>query len=179
MEWNMDYKKLERKIEKLKNGDLEAFDYIYDCTNRVVYFSILTIVKDKTCAEAILQDTFIRAISCLSPYKANTNFIGWICTIGKSLSVNHLKKYRHEIDVDFDLETCDYNSSENELPYIFDIATKILSEDEYKIRMLCHVSGYKRREVSMMLDMPIGTVTWKNNEALKKLKQYLEKEDIK
>jgi hypothetical protein len=27
--------------------------------------------------------------------------------------------------------------------------------------------------------MPIGTVTWKNNEALKKLKQYLEKEDIK
>ena len=93
--------------------------------------------------------------------------------------MNHLKKYRHEIDVDFDLETCDYNSSENELPYIFDIATKILSEDEYKIIMLCHVSGYKRREVSMMLDMPIGTVTWKNNEALKKLKQYLEKEDTK
>ena len=31
----------------------------------------------------------------------------------------------------------------------------------------------------MMLNMPIGTVTWKNNEALKKLKQYLEKEDTK
>ena len=175
----MDYKKLERKIEKLKEGDLEAFDYIYDYTNRIVYFSILKIVRDKIYAEDILQDTYMRALSCLSQYKANTNFIGWICTIGKSLSVNHLKKYRHEIDVDFDLETCDYNSSENELPYIFDIATKILSEDEYKIIMLCHVSGYKRREVSMILDMPIGTVTWKNNEALKKLKQYLEKEDTK
>ena len=179
MERNMDYKKLEGKIEKLKKGNLEAFDYIYDYTNRIVYFSILKIVRDKIYAEDILQDTYMRALSCLSQYKANTNFIGWICTIGKSLSVNHLKKYRHEIDVDFDLETCDYNSSENELPYIFDIATKILSEDEYKIIMLCHVSGYKRREVSMMLDMPIGTVTWKNNEALKKLKQYLEKEDIK
>ena len=176
---NMDYKKLERKIEKLKEGDLEAFDYIYDCTNRVVYFSILKIVRDKIYAEDILQDTYMRALSCLSQYKANTNFIGWICTIGKSLSVNHLKQYRHEIDVDFDLETCDYNSSKNELPYIFDIATKILSDDEYKIIMLCHVSGYKRREVSMMLDMPIGTVTWKNNEALKKLKQYLEKKDTK
>ena len=175
----MDYKKLEGKIEKLKKGNLEAFDYIYDYTNRIVYFSILKIVRDKIYAEDILQDTYMRALSCLSQYKANTNFIGWICTIGKSLSVNHLKKYRHEIDVDFDLETCDYNSSENELPYIFDIATKILSEDEYKIIMLCHVSGYKRREVSMMLDMPIGTVTWKNNEALKKLKQYLEKEDTK
>ena len=176
---NMDYKKLERKIEKLKEGYLEAFDYIYDYTNRIVYFSILKIVRDKIYAEDILQDTYMRALSCLSQYKANTKFIGWICTIGKSLSVNHLKKYRHEIDVDFDLETYDYNSSKNELPYIFDIATKILSEDEYKIIMLCHVSGYKRREVSMMLNMPIGTVTWKNNEALKKLKQYLEKEDTK
>lgn len=175
----MDYKKLERKIEKLKEGDLEAFDYIYDCTNRIVYFSILKIVKNKIYAEDILQDTFIRALSCLSQYKKDTNFIGWICAIGKSLAINHLKKFRHEINVDFDLETHDDNSSGNELPYIFDIATKILSEDEYKIIMLCHVSGYKRREVSVMLDMPIGTVTWKNNEALKKLKQYLEKEDIK
>lgn len=42
--------------------------------------------------------------------------------------------------------------------------------------MLCQVSGYKRREVSEMLGIPIGTVTWKNNEALKKLKAYLQKE---
>ena len=39
--------------------------------------------------------------------------------------------------------------------------------------MLCQVAGYKRREVAEMLDMPIGTVTWKNNEALKKLRQHL------
>ena len=175
----MDNKKLERKIEKLKKGDLKAFDYVYDYTNRIVYFSILKIMKDKTYAEDILQDTFIRALSCLSQYKKDTNFIGWICILAKSLAINHLKKFSHEINVDFDLETYDDNSRENELPYIFDIATKILSEDEYKIIMLCHVLGYKRREVSLMLDIPIGTVTWKNNEALKKLKQYLEKEDIK
>ena len=28
-----------------------------------------------------------------------------------------------------------------------------------------------------MLGIPIGTVTWKNNEALKKLRRQLEKED--
>ena len=28
-----------------------------------------------------------------------------------------------------------------------------------------------------MLNLPIGTVTWKNNQALKKLKNILEKED--
>ena len=62
------------------------------------------------------------------------------------------------------------------MPYIFDVAAKILTDEEYQIVMLCQVSGYKRREVADMLDMPIGTVTWKNNEALKKLKNHLEKE---
>lgn len=42
--------------------------------------------------------------------------------------------------------------------------------------MMCQIAGYKRREVAAMLDMPIGTVTWKNNEALKKLRKALETE---
>ena len=55
-------------------------------------------------------------------------------------------------------------------------AAKLLKEDEYEILMLCQVAGYRRREVAQMLGMPIGTVTWKNNEALKKLKAHLKKE---
>ena len=42
--------------------------------------------------------------------------------------------------------------------------------------MLCHVAGYKRREVAEMTGMPVSTVTWKNNEALKKLKAALQQE---
>ena len=34
----------------------------------------------------------------------------------------------------------------------------------------------RRREVAQMLQLPVGTVTWKNNEALKKLKKELSKE---
>lgn len=173
----MIHDKLEKKISNLKNGDGNAFDYIYDHTHRAVYFTIFYIVKDKMYAEDILQDTFVRAISFIDEYREGTNFIGWICSIGKSLALNHLKKYRREIPTDFDADAYKYGSNEPELPYIFDVAAKILSEDEYKIVMLCQVAGYKRREVSAMLGIPLGTVTWKNNEALKKLRNHLEKED--
>ncbi len=169
--------KLERKIAKLKNGDTDAFDYIYEHTNRYVYFTIFYIVKDKMYAEDLLQDTYVRAIAALHQYQEGSNFIGWLCTIGKSLALNHLKKYRREVATDFEENAYKYGSHETELPYIFDVASKILAEDEYKIVMLCQVAGYKRREVANMLGIPIGTVTWKNNEALKKLKNYLEKED--
>lgn len=168
--------RLEQKIAALKNGDMRAFDFIYEHTNRSVYFAIFYIVRDKMYAEDILQDTFVRAISFLDKYTPGTNFVAWLCSIGKSLALNHLKKYRREIPTDFEADAHKYGTGEAEIPYIFDLAARILSEDEYEIVMLCQVSGYKRREVSQMLGIPVGTVTWKNNEALKKLKKHLEKE---
>ncbi len=172
----MNEEKLERKIAELKEGNTRAFDYIYEKTNRSVYFAVLYIVRDKMYAEDILQETYVRAIRALDSYAAGTNFIGWLTVIGKNLALNHVKRARREVSTDFEADAYKYGASETELPYIFDTAAKILAEDEYEILMLCQVSGYKRREVAQMLGIPIGTVTWKNNEALKKLKAFLQKE---
>ena len=46
--------KLEKKIAKLKNGDSSVFDYVYEHTNRPVYFAIFYILKDKMYAEDVL-----------------------------------------------------------------------------------------------------------------------------
>lgn len=172
----MNNAKLEKKIAELRKGDTKAFDYIYDQTNRSVYFAILYIVRDKMHAEDILQDAYVKAISSLGQYRAGTNFSAWLCSIGKSLALNHVKRAKREILTDFDRDSYKYGTVETETPYLFDLAAKVLTEEEYRILMLCHVAGYKRREVADLLEMPIGTVTWKNNEALKKLKSHLSKE---
>ena len=168
--------KLEKHIDALRAGDMRAFDAIYDLTNRTVYFAALYIVRDKMYAEDILQETYVRALRSLDSYAPGTNFTAWLARIGKNLALNHLRRAKREIATDFETDSWKYGTQETQLPYVFDAAAKILSEEEYEILMLCQVAGYKRREVAAMLDMPIGTVTWKNNEALKKLKKYLEKE---
>ena len=169
--------KLERKIAALRQGDGSAFDYIYEHTHRSAYFAILYIVRDKMYAEDLLQETFVKAVASLPQYTAGTNFTAWLCTIAKSLALNHVKKYKREIATDFDAEAYKYGSAETKVPYVFDLAAKILSEDEYKIVMLCQVAGYKRREVAAAMNLPIGTVTWKNNEALKKLRKALKEDE--
>lgn len=168
--------KLERYVEALRTGDTGAFDYIYEQTHKRAYFTILYIVRDKMHAEDVLQETFVKAVSSIGQYRAGSNFYAWLNAIARSLALNHLKKYRREVATDFDEDSYKYGVQETELPYLFDLAAKILPEDEYQIMMLCQVSGYKRREVAAMLGMPIATVTWKNNQALKKLKKILEKE---
>lgn len=173
---DMTKEKLERYVKRLKEGDTRAFDDIYECTHRAVYFAVFYILRDKMLAEDVLQETFVRALSALGQYREGTNFTAWLCTVGRSLALNELKKRSRETATDFAAAEHLYGSRETELPFIFDLASKILSEEEYEIIMLCHVAGYKRREVAEMLGMPIGTVTWKNNEALKKLKENLRSE---
>lgn len=134
------------------------------------------IVRSKATAEDILQDTYVRAIGNLDSYQSGTNFVGWLIKIGKNLALNHVKRASREVATDFDAEAYRFGSYETDLPFIFDLAARILAEDEYEILMLCSVSGYKRREVAQTLNIPIGTVTWKYNAALKKLRENIEKE---
>ena len=168
--------KLEKHIDALRAGDLRAFDALYEQTNRTVYFAALYIVRDKMHAEDILQETYVRALRSLDSYTPGTNFTAWLTRIAKNLALNHVKSAKRTNPTDFQEDSYKYGTQETHLPYVFDVAAKVLSEEEYNILMLCHVAGYKRREVAQMLQMPIGTVTWKNNEALKKLKKVLSEE---
>ncbi len=167
---------LEKSVEALRGGDTRAFDRIYERTNRAAYFTILYIVHDKMHAEDVLQETYLRAMRSLAQYRAGSNFTAWLCTIARSLALNHLKKNKREVSTDFQEDAYKYGTAEAEIPYVFDLAARILTPEEYEILMLCQVAGYKRREVSKMLDIPIGTVTWRNNEAFKKLKKHLEED---
>lgn len=172
-----DKHKLEAKVAALAGGDSGAFDYIYEHTHRAVYFAILYIVGNKHDAEDVLQDTYVRALRSLGSYRED-NFVGWLVQIGKNLALNHVRRAGREVATDFDAQAWRFGSHEQPLPHLFELAAKTLSEEEYRILMMCQVAGYKRREVAAMLDMPIGTVTWKYNEALKKLRARLQKEDV-
>lgn len=165
---------LERRVADYLQGDKDAFDYIYDATHKIVYFNILYIVKSKMTAEDLLHDTYIRAIQNLASYQQGTNFTAWVVRIGKNLALNYIQRYKRETLTDFSEQSYRFGTTETELPYIFDVARKVLSEEEYQIVMMCQVAGYKRREVAAMLDMPIATITWKNNQALNKLQKHLQ-----
>lgn len=167
---------LEQKIREYRAGNAAAFDAIYDMTYKAVYFRILYIVHDKMYAEDILHDAFLRAMRNLDSYREDTDFVAWLSRIGRNLALNFLEKKKREVQTDFQEEEYHFAADHPELPWLFELAQKVLPEQEYEILMLCQVAGYKRREVAAMLSLPIGTVTWKNNEALKKLRTYLERE---
>jgi DNA-directed RNA polymerase specialized sigma24 family protein len=56
------------------------------------------------------------------------------------------------------------------------LANKVLAEDEFNIVMMYAIGEYKHKEIAEFLHMPLGTVTWKYANALKKMKKALEEQ---
>ncbi|MDD4316324.1 MAG: sigma-70 family RNA polymerase sigma factor [Clostridia bacterium] len=172
---------LDRYIIKLKNGDSNAFNYIYDKTNKAVFFAIYNVLKDREKTKDVMQETYLTAYNKIDMYNLGTNFIAWIVVMGKRLALNELKKYGKEFNVDFSENESlygEYSMQDNYDTSTLDTARKVLKPDEYEILVYCAISGYKRREVAKIMNIPIGTVTWKYNNAIKRIKEELTEKEV-
>ena len=84
---------LDKLIKRLNSGDYDAFEKIYDATRKGVYYVALSVLRERSLAEDVMQSTYIKVLKNASQYKQGTNASAWILTIAKNEALN-LKKYR-------------------------------------------------------------------------------------
>ena len=173
--------KLEKAMLDLKAGDVDALGTIYDLTSRGVFTFVLPIIKNYAAAEDIMQQTYIQVFEKIGNYDDHTSARNWILTIAKNLAINEFNKNKKVINFDYSedglipdgLCSIDRNI---DTP-IIRLANEILDEEEFKIVMMYTVGEYKHREIAELLNLPLGTVTWKYKNSLNKIKTELEKRE--
>lgn len=166
---------LDKLMKKLSGGDESAFEQIYAQTRKTVYYIALSVVKERALAEDVMQNVYLSVLKNAGQYRAGTNASAWIARITRNEALKVLKSRvrvsyvdeRQNLNVFGTQQTDDYN-------LLIDLAKKILTEDEFVILMLITAAGYKRREISEMLEIPVPTVTWKFNKAIEKMRKSLE-----
>ncbi len=162
--------RLEQNMKRLQAGELESFDEIYEQTNRLVYYVIYQIVKDHDLTQDLLQNTYMQIIKKIKDYKPTNAPKAWIVQIARNLSLNEIKLRNREVLV-FQ-EDLDIQEKKEETPLI-DLAQANLPEDEFLILMLCIGEGLTRREVAKNLGLSTSGVTWKLQQAMKKMQNLL------
>jgi len=170
--------KLEKAIVRLQKGESNSLGIIYDLTSKGVFSFVLTILRDYQLAEDVMQQTYIKIYENIKSYKKDTSARNWILTIAKNTALTLIRKRHREISVDFSHDTIQdgiYCLDKDFDTPLISLANKILTEDELKIVLLFAIGEYKHREIAEMLNLPLGTVTWKYNNALKKLRGAVEK----
>lgn len=166
--------KLDAQIKALQRGDMSGFDAIYAATQKAVYFMAFSVLRDKTKAEDAMQTAYVRVLQCAEQYRGGS-ISAWVVKIARNVALNMLKTDAHAVSMDVEENLNLFGSDEqDDYGLTIELARRILETDEFQILMMITAQGYKRREVSEIMDLPIGTVTWKYRQALGKLKTELE-----
>lgn len=149
------------------------FVILYEKYKTPVYFMALSILKDKTNAEDIMQEVFLRVYKSIEKNESIMNFKAWVLKVTRNLSLNYIRDNKQVFEEDV-----------NEMAYVGfeDVliegmsSYKILqciSSDERMIFTLHYIDGYKLREIANILEIPMGTVQTKCHVAKKKLVQEI------
>lgn len=81
-------------IERAQQGDQRAFRQIYErYAPQVFRYAILPLVRDRTLAEDLLADTFVRALENVDRFRwQGKGVLPWLIRIGKNLCLDHLRR---------------------------------------------------------------------------------------
>ncbi len=161
-----------------QSGSEEAFEQLYTESKRGVYSFIYSYVPNSFDAEDLTEQTYINVRSYVDRYLPGSNPLAWILQIAKNNCLNFIKRNKNEVTfTDAEKQVSHLQTETIEVGgQILDIIRNSLSEDEQKIVIMHLVTGLKHREIAEELDMPIGTVLWKYNKAIKYLQGKIKKE---
>lgn len=112
---------------RAKNGDLNAFEQLYDSLAQRIFYHIKKKIQNKQDAEDVLQEVFIKGYKGL-PYlrPGKLNFPAWLYKIASNTVNDHLrKKYRRPeiVSIDENFDVADSKSLYNEIVAKSDLET--------------------------------------------------------
>lgn len=82
----------QKYIDKVLQGDTNAFSYLVDKYKNMTYTVALKIVRNIEDAEEVAQDSFIKAYSQLHTFKGNSKFSTWLYTIVYRNAISKIRK---------------------------------------------------------------------------------------
>ncbi len=154
-----------------------------------IYSAALRLTRNKTEAEDLFQETFLRAYRFFHQFRQGSNCRAWLFAILHSLFINRVRQTRHAV-VDFDEDRmypeAEVGSSLLRNPEV-DLFRRLAGEDVQRaiqglppklqvVVVLADLEGCSYREISEICGCPIGTVMsrlYRGRQALREaLKRY-------
>jgi len=165
-------------VERVKNGDMRAFEMLVVKYQRRIERLIARMVRDVDLVPDIAQETFIRAYRAMPQFRGESAFYTWLYRI----AVNTAKKALVELKRDpliaeaafgagddgdetsrvqnelSDAETPDAMLASKEVAATVNAAIEALSEDLRQAITLREIEGLSYEEIAEVMNCPIGTV---------------------
>ena len=113
----MDKKPDQIYIDKVLQGDTNAFAHLVDRYKNLTYTVAMKIVRNHEDAEEVAQDSFIKAYSQLHTFKGESKFSTWLYTIVYRNSITKIRK-KKITTTDIDSYIIENQKSDYDFPQI-------------------------------------------------------------
>jgi RNA polymerase sigma-70 factor (ECF subfamily) len=166
------------------NGNMMAFEEVYNRHHRRVYSICLRMLQNATEAEDLTQDVFIQLHRKIGSFRGDSAFTTWL----HRLTVNQVLMHFRKRNVKFEKTTEEGETpvqvvGGTENPRKMPVVDKIAIEDAidklpngYKNVFVLHdVEGYEHEEVARILGCSVGTSKSQLHKARLKLRKLLQK----
>lgn len=164
-------------IRRSQAGDDEAFAALFHKHKNLVFKTAYLMLGSASEAEDLLQDVFIEVYRSLRNYQpSKANFTTWLYRITVNDCLNH-KRGRRWILLPLDEATATHAGSHTEKLDMDDEVWRAISRLSPKLRavvILRYYSELSYAEVTQVLNLPLGTVKSRLNQALQMLRSDLE-----
>jgi len=166
-------------IEKIKKGDMEAYEKLVKKYMKKAYNVALYYTKNPTDAWDISQQGFINAWQGIKKFDIKRPFFPWLYAIIKNEALSRFKQEKREDDKKNDLPLKSIDSPEESL-FKKEKVKKLrealfkLDKEKQEIIYLRHYAEMSYKEISEALDLPEGTIMSRLYYARKTLlKEYM------
>ncbi|MGD2245748.1 MAG: RNA polymerase sigma factor [Candidatus Aminicenantes bacterium] len=167
-------------IEKIKDGDREAFMTITSLYQKKVFLLAYSFFHNREDAMDIVQETFLRLYQKINMFKRGESFQSWLLQISKNLCIDYYRKnYGKNRELKSETPVDELNLSGQEGPNpemssdlrtIFSAGIKKLAERQRMIFVMKHYNQLKYREIAEVLGISLGTVKSLHYKAVQNLR---------
>ena len=173
---------LQQLLIRIAGGERDALAELYQRTRTAVYGLALSYLKNAQDAQDLAQDVYVQVWDCAVQYRPTGSPMGWLLTVCRNLCLMRLRRgERHATlsEEEWDAipaQECGLDADERTL---LQGALAKLADEERRIVLLHAVAGMKHREIAALLELPLPTVLSKYHRALKKMRSFLEGDDVR
>jgi RNA polymerase sigma-70 factor (ECF subfamily) len=171
----------EEVIDRVRQGDIDAFEWIVKRYESTVANTIYGILGNISGAEDLGQEVFIRAYHGLYHFRHRAQFKTYLTRIAINVCMDAIKKNdKHIVPIQNEDQFKDRllvdSQREYDLKDLVQSALYQLDRDQRMVVVLRFLEGYSTRETAGLLKIPEGTVLSRLSRGLARLRQILEKE---
>tara|TARA_B100001175_G_scaffold177075_1_gene150424 strand:+ start:5584 stop:6159 length:576 start_codon:yes stop_codon:yes gene_type:complete len=176
-------------IEKVKNGNEGAFNFLVSKYYPRVYASLFSFTKSKEDSEDLAQQTFVKVWQQIRSFRGDSAFFTWVYRIAINLAKNYVvsssyKKQKLNTSIeDAEIDVTSFENIESLLSHdesMQEIKNFIntMPESLKTAFTLRESEGKSYEDISVITSTPIGTVRSRIFRARESIIEYMQKELI-